>query len=218
MTMHNPRHYRWQDSILMNVSKCIRTLLELPANHNSRPCPGDAEPQPTLSSQEKKQSGGMMRVNHTGEVCAQALYLGQSLTARTETLRSAFEEAAIEESDHLSWCEQRLTELESHKSYLNPLWFTGSLLIGTCAGLAGDKWSLGFLAETEQQVFKHLESHLEKLPKMDGRSRAIVAQMQEEEAKHAHTAISYGAAELPFFIKIGMQWMAKVMTQETYYV
>lgn len=216
VTTHNPRHYSWQDLIITSVSKCIRTVLELPAN--ARPNPAEAKPHHSLSSQEKKQSAGMMRVNHTGEVCAQALYLGQSFTTRNKILRNAFEEAAQEESDHLSWCAQRLIELESHKSYLNPLWFTGSLFIGTCAGLAGDKWSLGFLAETEQQVFNHLASHLEKLPINDERSRAIITQMQIEEAKHTHTAIAYGAAELPAFIKVGMQWMAKVMTKVAYYV
>lgn len=219
VTTLNPRRYRWQDFVITSAFKCIRTILELPVtNSASRPNPGDIHPHPTLSKQEQKQCAGLMRVNHTGEVCAQALYLGQSITAHTHTLRHAFNEAAQEESDHLSWCEQRLSELNSHKSYLNPLWFTGSLFIGTCAGLAGDKWSLGFLAETEQQVFKHLESHLEKLPMADEKSRAIIRQMQKEEAEHAKTAIYHGAAELPFLIKISMRWTAKIMTGLAYHI
>jgi ubiquinone biosynthesis monooxygenase Coq7 len=126
--------------------------------------------------------------------------------------------SALEESDHLHWCEQRISELNSHKSYLNPVWFTGSLLIGTFAGLVGDKWSLGFLAQTEQQVYLHLGKHLEKLPKADSKSRAIVSTMQQEEAQHAQTALQYGAVELPLAVKFGMQLMAKVMTNVVYYV
>lgn len=186
--------------------------------HQARPNPADIKQNTSLSVQEKKHSAALMRINHTGEVCAQALYLGQSITARSQTYRDAFNEASAQESDHLSWCEQRISELDSHKSYLNPLWFTGSLLIGTCAGLVGDKWSLGFLKETEQQVFNHLGTHLEKLPALDEKSRAIVALMQQEEAEHAKTAQMHGAADLPFPVKFTMKAMAKVMTTVSYYV
>ena len=159
-----------------------------------------------------------MRVNHTGEVCAAALYLGQSLTARSPHIKKALTTAAEEEKEHLDLCAQRLKELNSHKSYLNPLWFTGSLLIGTCAGIAGDKWSLGFLAETERQVVMHLGEHLQKLPEADLKSHEIVAKMQKDEAKHATTAMILGAAELPLFVKIGMRLMSKIMTTVAYYV
>jgi ubiquinone biosynthesis monooxygenase Coq7 len=194
--------------------------LELPYDktQHTRPNPADKSEACALTPHEMKHSAALMRINHTGEICAQALYLGQSITARNHELRNNFTTAAQEESDHLSWCEQRITELGSHKSYLNPLWFTGSLLIGTCAGIVGDKWSLGFLAQTEQKVYEHLGAHLEKLPKTDYKSRAIVSVMQQEEAAHAKMAIDYGAQELPTVIKIGMQFLAKVMTNVVYYV
>jgi ubiquinone biosynthesis monooxygenase Coq7 len=171
-----------------------------------------------LSSAEKKQSGRLMRINHTGEICAQALYIGQSFTATRHELRETFSAAAQEESDHLHWCQERLQELDSHHSYLDPLWYTGSLAIGVFAGLCGDKWSLGFLAETEKQVFDHLTQHLDKLPAHDEKSRQILQQMRIDEAKHADTAVALGAHTLPLPIKFGMQCMAKVMTTVTYYV
>jgi ubiquinone biosynthesis monooxygenase Coq7 len=171
-----------------------------------------------MTPQEKQHSAGLMRVNHCGEICAQALYLGQSITARSPMLKEAFNQAAAEECDHLSWCADRLRELDSHKSYLNPFWFSGSLLIGAFAGIVGDKWSLGFLAQTEQQVYRHLGDHLEKLPVSDLKSRAIVEQMQREEAQHAQTAISHGAKELPLPIQTTMRWVSGVMTTVAYYL
>lgn len=204
----------------MNVSKCIRTLHDLP-NQNSnqqRPSPSADLPPSVLTEQEKKHSAALMRVNHTGEVCAQALYLGQSLTARSSSIREGLNQAAQEESDHLYWCQHRIHELDGHTSYLNPLWFTGSLLIGTVAGLIGDKWSLGFLAQTEHQVSEHLGNHLKVLPKNDLQSISIVAQMQLEEASHEQNAIKHGAATLPIAVTWGMQCLAKVMTSVTYYV
>lgn len=165
---------------------------------------------------EKKHSAGLMRVNHTGEVCAQALYKGQAMTARSETIREQMQHSAREEEDHLAWCQQRLNELNSHTSYLNPLWYGGSLALGVVAGLAGDKWSLGFVAETERQVTKHLEEHLEQLPADDLESRRIVTQMRIDEQKHAHIACEAGAAELPQPIKLGMRLMSKIMTTITY--
>lgn len=220
MTTLNPRQYRWHDYVITSAFKCIRTVLELPYDKtlHARPNPAEQADASQLTPAEMKHSAALMRINHTGEICAQALYLGQSITARDNELRENFAEAAKEESDHLSWCEQRITELGSHKSYLNPLWFTGSLLIGTCAGIVGDKWSLGFLAQTEQKVYEHLGAHLEKLPIADYKSRAIVSVMQQEEAAHAKMAIHYGAEELPVIIKIGMQFLAKIMTNVVYYV
>ena len=154
-----------------------------------------------------------MRVNHVGEVCAQALYQGQALTSRSEDVRLKMQEAATEEIDHLNWCYQRIEQLNSHTSYLNPLWYAGSFTLGVVAGLAGDKWSLGFLAETEKQVVKHLESHLERLPDQDLVSRAIVSQMAIDEAKHADMAEENGAEELPEAVKELMRATASIMTK-----
>jgi len=153
-----------------------------------------------------------MRVNHVGEVCAQALYQGQALTSRSASVKNKMQEAANEEVDHLNWCYQRIEELNGHTSYMNPLWYIGAFSIGVGAGLAGDKWSLGFLAETEQQVVEHLESHLERLSEKDTISRAIVSQMIIDEAQHAQMAIDNGAAELPSVVKQLMRISAKVMT------
>jgi ubiquinone biosynthesis monooxygenase Coq7 len=152
-----------------------------------------------------------MRINHTGEVCAQALYQGQSLTAKLPEVRDSMTEAASEEIDHLGWCEERLNELESRPSLLNPLWYGMSFGLGAVAGLAGDKWSLGFVAETEKQVCTHLQDHLQKLPEQDERSQAILTQMLEDEGKHAVNAEAAGAAELPLPIKSAMALMATVM-------
>ena len=158
-------------------------------------------------------SASLMRVNHVGEVCAQALYQGQALTSRSAEVREKMNEAAEEEVDHLNWCYQRIEQLDSHTSYLNPIWYLGSFALGIGAGLAGDKWSLGFLAETERQVVEHLQSHLERLPEEDIISRAIVTQMAEDEAKHADMAVESGAAELPKVVKQAMKVTAGFMTQ-----
>lgn len=159
-----------------------------------------------------------MRVNHAGEVAAQALYRGHAVTARTDALRGHMERAAEEETDHLAWCEQRLGELGSRTSLLNPLWYGGSFAIGALAGWAGDKWSLGFVAETEQQVVKHLEDHLTRLPAEDAQSRAILEQMRKDEAQHATVAIEAGAAELPEMVKRAMALTSAVMTRSAYWL
>jgi ubiquinone biosynthesis monooxygenase Coq7 len=169
-----------------------------------------------LSAQEKRHAAGLMRVNHCGEVCAQALYQGQALTARDPAAREALREAAHEEVEHLAWTERRLTELGSRKSLLNPLWYGGSLAIGVAAGLVGDRWNLGFLAETERQVGDHLQSHMQSLPAQDGKSRAIVEQMHIDESAHAETAVALGAAELPPPVRLAMRAMSKVMTSLSY--
>ncbi len=161
---------------------------------------------------DKRTAAGLMRVNHAGEMAAQALYHGQSLTARDPKLREQLMCASEEESDHLNWCRRRLDELGARPSKLDPLWYGGSLLIGIAAGIAGDRWNLGFLAETEHQVVRHLDDHLDRLPKQDGRSRAIVQQMRSDELGHAELAEKLGAAKLPQPIKRAMRLTSKVMT------
>jgi ubiquinone biosynthesis monooxygenase Coq7 len=159
-----------------------------------------------------------MRVNHTGEICAQALYQGQALTARNPDARAALEQAASEENDHLAWTSQRIAELGGRTSFLNPLFYTGSFALGAVAGILGDKWNLGFLAETERQVEAHLEGHLGRLPAQDEKSRAIVAEMKDDEARHASTAIQHGGAELPAPVKLAMKMGSQVMTRTAFWI
>jgi 3-demethoxyubiquinol 3-hydroxylase len=175
---------------------------------------GEAE----LSAAEKQRAARLMRVNHTGEVCAQALYRGQALTSRRSEVRDALDQASREEEDHLAWCELRLAELGSRKSLLNPLWYGGSFALGTLSGLLGDKWNLAFLAETERQVEGHLTGHLDKMPAADRKSQAILEQMREDEAKHAATALEHGAAEMPAPLKGAMRLGSKLMTSTTYWL
>lgn len=214
----NTRTYTLFDHILIKLDHCLQSLSSTVTPNSVRVSPARDLPEPALSATEQKQIAGLMRVNHTGEVCAQALYLGQSLTARDPSLVEKLRQAAQEEVDHLQWCETRLHELNSHKSYLNPFWFMGSLAIGTFAGLIGDRWSLGFLAETEEQVFQHLSNHLKKLPPQDLKSHAIITTMREEELQHATTATKLGAAILPFPIKFTMRFTSKIMTSVTYFI
>jgi 3-demethoxyubiquinol 3-hydroxylase len=169
-----------------------------------------------LDSEQRKHAAGLMRINHVGEVCAQALYQSQKLVARNSEIKEMLDRSGQEEMDHLAWCETRLKELGSHTSYLNPFWYAGSFAIGLAAGLAGDKWSLGFVAETEKQVESHLESHLKKLPEEDHRSRAIVDQMRMDEIEHGQAALHAGGANLPEPIQKIMQAMSKVMTATAY--
>lgn len=159
-----------------------------------------------------------MRINHVGEICAQALYQGQALTAQNQEVQKALTRAAREETEHLAWTETRIAELGGRKSLLNPIWYGGSFAIGLVAGMLGDKWNLGFLAETEHQVEKHLASHLQQLPAQDEKSRAIVTQMKTDEACHATMAVSHGGAELPLPVKLAMKASSKVMTQTAYWV
>ena len=205
----------------MGVDVGVRTLFGQP-KITERPNPArdpllkDSEAE--LSDTDRQLAGRLMRINHAGEVAAQGLYQGQALTARLPQVRQQMERAALEENDHLDWCEKRATELGSHVSILNPAWYAGSAAIGALAGLAGDKWSLGFVAETEKQVVKHLEEHLEQLPEHDTKSRAILEQMKTDESKHATTAIENGAAEMPPQVKKLMTAMSKVMTGTAYYI
>jgi ubiquinone biosynthesis monooxygenase Coq7 len=211
------RDYSPFDQLLMHMDKAVRTVFGAPPV-TERPNPAQAQPEAELSNDQRRLVAGLMRVNHAGEVSAQALYQGQSLTAKLGEVRSKMERAAMEENDHLAWCEQRLTELDSHASVLNPLWYAGSFAIGAAAGLAGDKWSLGFVVETEKQVVRHLEEHLERLPPQDHKSRAILEQMQEDEAHHATTALQAGSAELPKPVKQLMRLTSKLMTTTAYYI
>jgi ubiquinone biosynthesis monooxygenase Coq7 len=204
------------DSLLIAADKALRTLFAPAAT--LRPVPGQDLPDAELSDAEKRHAAGLMRVNHAGEICAQALYQGQAFTAREGAVRDALEEAAWEETEHLAWTERRIDELAGRKSLLNPLWYAGSFALGAAAGLIGDKWNLGFLAETERQVVAHLDEHLGRLPENDGKSRAILDQMKEDEAKHATTAVTHGAAELPDPVKVAMKLASRVMTRSAYWI
>jgi ubiquinone biosynthesis monooxygenase Coq7 len=173
-------------------------------------------PEEDLSEAERDHIGRLMRINHTGEVCAQALYQGQALTARLAAVRDSMERAAAEENDHLDWCEARIHELGGRTSYLNPLWYAGSFMLGATAGLAGDRWSLGFVAETEHQVEDHLDDHLGQVPQVDQRTRAILEQMKSDEINHATKAIEAGGASLPAPVRFAMKMMSRVMTTTVY--
>lgn len=211
------RNYSWSDNIVSSLLQCIRTTHQKPASR-ARANPSMTLAEPTLTPKEAALSASLMRINHTGEVCAQALYLGQGLTTQNPVLKKLFSDAAIEEADHLQWCEMRIQELNSRTSYLNPLWFAGSFMLGAGAGIMGKRFSLGFLAETENQVFAHLSSHLQKLPPQDCKSRKIVETMRQEEAEHASKAMHHGGSSLPLPIKEAMRLMAKVMTRITFHL
>ncbi len=214
---NNQRHYSLVDKCLIHFDHMLQTLAAQPAVV-SRPNPAADCVEADLSVQERRYIAGLMRVNHTGEVCAQALYQGQALTARSAAIKAKFTQAAQEENDHLTWCHQRLAELNSRPSFLNPVWYMGSLAMGITAGLVSDAVNLGFLAETERQVEQHLTQHLEKLPAADQKSRKIVATMRAEEQQHAATATQAGAAELPLPVKMLMRGMSKVMTVTAFWV
>jgi len=204
------------DRLITAFDNGLRTLLA-PA-HSARAVPGAALAEPEMTAPERQVAAALMRVNHTGEICAQALYQGQALTARNATARAALEQAAVEETDHLAWTAQRIEELGGRASLLNPLWYAGSFALGAAAGFLGDKWNLGFLAETERQVEGHLEGHLDRLPAQDEKSRAIVNEMKVDEARHARTAVDHGAAELPEPVKLAMKLGSRVMTRTAYWI
>ncbi len=211
------RHYSSLDNVIGQADRALRTLIR-GVNKPMRPSPSDACADADLSASECKHSAGLMRVDHSGEVCAQALYQGQALTAKLGRVRAAMEKAATEEVDHLAWCEERLEELHARPSVFNPAWYGLSFTIGALAGIAGDKWSLGFVAETEHQVCRHLESHLDSLPAADERSRAILLQMKEDELNHANLAMDAGGAQLSLPLRLLMQISSKVMTKAAYYL
>ncbi|MFZ2652724.1 MAG: 2-polyprenyl-3-methyl-6-methoxy-1,4-benzoquinone monooxygenase [Burkholderiaceae bacterium] len=204
------------DRIFITLDNVLRTLSG--ASHASRPCPMPATPGRKLDNAQRRLSGALMRVNHVGEVCAQALYSAQALVTRDAACKRQFEAAAREESDHLAWTQQRLGELGAHTSVLNPLWYAGAFGIGLLAGRAGDAVSLGFLAETERQVERHLQGHLDRLPPADVASQAIVRQMQADEARHAAQAQAAGAVELPGPVRLAMRFAARVMTRTAHYL
>jgi len=204
------------DQVIVAFDQGLRTVFA-PAR-SSRAIPGDELPSGDLTESERQLSAALMRVNHTGEVCAQALYQGQALTARDSSARAALETAAREETEHLAWTERRLEELGGRKSLLNPAWYAGSFALGALAGLAGDRWNLGFLAETERQVVAHLSGHLQRLPENDRKSRAVVERMREDEARHATSATGHGGAPLPEPAKAAMRISSKVMTGTAYWI
>lgn len=209
------RRQTFTDQCIAHTDRALRTVFGEPlGSGRDNPAPGDDGNE--LTSTEKATSVCLMRVNHAGEVCAQALYQGQALTAQRNETRAQMEQAAEEENDHLLWCRQRIQELGGHTSLLNPVWYAGSLAIGAVSGLMGDKWSLGFLAETENQVGKHLEGHLQRLPAGDTKSQAILEQMKIDEAKHQSTALNAGGAELPEPVKKLMTLASRVMTKTAY--
>ena len=205
------------DSLLIAADAALRTLSG--ANQATRPFPLPAVPADEgLSDAQRRLSGALMRVNHVGEVCAQALYNAQAMTTRRPDLKRQFDAAAREETDHLAWTQQRLRELNAHPSFLNPLWYVGAFGIGLLAGRAGDAISLGFVVETERQVEQHLDSHLERLPSADRASRAVVAQMKADEARHAAAAQGAGAARLPTPVRWAMRLAGRLMTGTAHYV
>ena len=202
------------DSLIVEFDRALRTVFA--TARTARPNPGADIPEPVLDEAERSLVIGLMRVNHCGEICAQALYQGQALTSRDPVVRDALCAAADEETEHLAWTESRIAELGGRKSLLNPLWYLGSLSMGVFAGVLGDKWNLGFLAETERQVEAHLDGHMRSLPEQDAKSRAIVDQMRLDEIQHAEMALAHGAAELPRAAKVAMKYAAKIMTSVAY--
>jgi ubiquinone biosynthesis monooxygenase Coq7 len=211
------RDYNPVDRLLIQFDQAVRTVFGNP-QVTERPNPASDQPDMELSEQDRDHVARLMRINHTGEVCAQALYQGQALTARLPDVRNTMERSAQEENDHLAWCESRLEELGSRKSLLNPFWYAGSFAIGALAGLAGDKWSLGFVAETERQVESHLDDHLGQVPARDQKSRAILEQMKADEIQHAQVARAAGGVELPGPIRLAMTLSSKVMTRTVYWL
>lgn len=213
--MANDRDYSPADRLLNQVDSALRTLLPF-AGQPTRPSPAKLAADSELSDAEARHVIGLMRINHTGEVCAQALYQGQALTARLPDVRAAMEQAADEEIDHLAWCEERVRELGGRPSMFNPVFYGLSFGIGATAGLISDRVSLGFVAATEDQVCKHLDEHLEQLPEQDNKSRAILEQMRIDEEEHSTAAIEAGGFRFPTPVKWGMSLVAKVMTKATY--
>jgi len=217
---HSNRHFTPLDLIVLQIDNGLRTIFGKPVvTERSNPQDKITEKsKQELSTTEKTFSARLMRINHAGEVAAQGLYQGQALTAKLPNVRDKMQRAAEEENDHLAWCERRIKELDSHTSYFNPLWYFGSVSIGALAGIAGDKWSLGFVAETERQVVKHLDEHLTSISENDVESRAVLEQMKIDEGHHATVAIESGAAELPLPVKQVMALTSKVMTKTAFWV
>ena len=205
------------DGLLSRIDEALRVVAAPPPG-GTAPSPAGDLPDIDFNDRQRRHAAGLMRINHTGEVCAQALYAGQAATARTSKVRNEMKQAALEEVDHLAWCAERLEELDSRPSLLNPFWYAGSFSIGAAAGLAGDPWSLGFVEATERQVEAHLNDHLDTLPPGDERSRAIVRQMAEDEARHADMAVEHGARTIPAPVQKLMGVTADIMKAIVYRV
>ncbi len=215
--MNSKRSLTLLDQFLIRADQALRTASQATPT-GTRPSPAADMAPAHLEADAARHSAGLMRVNHTGEVCAQALYRGQALTARLDAVRDKMETASAEEADHLDWCQQRLEQLDSRPSILNPVFYAASFATGALAGLAGDKWSLGFVAETERQVCKHLDSHLAELSGADKPSRAVLEQMKADEEQHALHAQEAGGAELPLPVRTAMTLVSKIMTRTTYHI
>lgn len=215
--MTSKRNYTFIDKLCIHLDQAIKTVFGNPETTH-RKYPSSDLVEPALSEKERKQSIRVMRVNHAGEVCAQALYHAQGLVSYRVEIRDKMQQAAMEEGDHLAWCQRRLNELGGHTSYLNPFWYIGSFAIGLTAGIMGDQWSLGFLAETENQVVNHLKNQLTLLPAEDEKSYKILLQMKDDENLHREDAIQSGARELPNFVKKGMQFSSGIMVKTTYWL
>jgi ubiquinone biosynthesis monooxygenase Coq7 len=213
----NDRHYTAADRLLMRLQQGLDSLRSRGVREE-RGNPGNAADEKALTDVERRHAAGLMRVNHAGEIAAQALYQGQALTARNPEVREQLQQAAAEEQDHLDWCAERIAELGEQPSALAPLWYAGSFAIGAATGLLGDRWNLGFVAETEKQVVEHLDGHLEKLPPEDEKSRVIVEQMKADEARHGAAARDAGGSDLPQPVKDAMRLVSKVMTKTAYWI
>ena len=205
------------DRFITGADKVLRTLNNV-GHRAARPSPAEGHQDTPMTEQERKHVAGLMRVNHAGEVCAQALYQGQALTAKLPDVREEMQQAAQEEIDHLLWCEERLQQLDSHTSRLNPAWYGLSFALGAAAGALGDKWSLGFVAATEERVCGHLKDHLKELPEEDRKSQLILQQMLEDEQRHGENALEAGGAELPRPVKDAMTAVSHVMTRSSYWL
>ncbi len=210
------RSFGLTDRLLIAMDQAARTVLA--ESHAGRPYPADDIPDTVDQTEQRTQAAALMRVNHSGEIAAQARYQGQAFVANSPATRESLMEAAREENDHLAWCAQRVHELGGRVSVLNPIWYAGSFAIGALAGLAGDKTSLGFVAETERQVVEHLDGHMQQLSKDDARTRAIISQMSADEERHGNEALMAGGAELPFFARSLMKLTARVMTRTAYWL
>ncbi|APX63026.1 MULTISPECIES: 2-polyprenyl-3-methyl-6-methoxy-1,4-benzoquinone monooxygenase [Acinetobacter] len=210
------RQFTGVDKLIHSFDQALRSLV--PGTTSAQRTNPAENTDSQLAVSDARHVAGLMRVNHSGEVCAQALYHGQAMTAKLPNVRREMEQAAIEEQDHLAWCEDRLKELESHTSLLNPVWYGLSFGMGAIAGIAGDKYSLGFVAETERQVSLHLQHHISQLPPHDERSRRILEQMNEDELHHRDTALAAGGVDLPLPVKIAMTGISKLMTKTSYYI
>lgn len=204
------------DRLIVTFDRGLRTVFG--AATSVRPIPAEDLPEAELDDTQRKTAAALMRVNHTGEVCAQALYQGQALTARGSSAQTVLQRAADEETEHLAWTERRIEELGGRKSILNPLFYAGSFAMGAAAGLLGDRWNLGFLAQTERQVVEHLDGHLRKLPPQDRKSRTILEEMRMDEARHATTALQHGGDELPLPARVLMRAASRIMTRTAYWI